>query len=480
VQIVVGTDMAATPLVDTPEPSPGFATRRVAPLYAARVPPLEGPVGRLSFFATLLRNPLRILPASVYEEGIVCAGRAGRTVCWITEPSLIKTVLLDKHDAFRRTPITQRILGPLLGKGVLTADGADWKWQRQTATPVFRHHDLLGFVPTMAEAAERLLAQWREDAPDAIRDVDRDMTLVTFDVISHTLLPGGDEHVGPLIGRANVDYQKPLGWQMAYANFGLPSWMPHPGKLKMYFARRRLRSAVAALVAERRASAVVEDDLLQRLANAKSPETGAQMPDELLIDNLLTFFLAGHETTAKALTWTLYLLARAPDWENRILDEVRNVVGDGRIKPEHIDKLVITTQVLKESMRLYPPAPIMSGQATADTELADVPISAGTQIIIPIYAIQRHRRRWSNPDHFEPTRFAPENEAKIPRYYYMPFGAGPRICIGMAFSLIEGVAILATLVRAATFVTTCDHEPEAVSRVTLRPAGGMPLLVRMR
>jgi len=472
--------MAATPLVDTPEPSPGFATRRVAPLYAARVPPLEGPVGRLSFFATLLRNPLRILPASVYEEGIVFAGRAGRTVCWITEPSLIKTVLLDKHDAFRRTPITQRILGPLLGKGVLTADGADWKWQRQTATPVFRHHDLLGFVPTMAEAAERLLAQWREDAPDAIRDVDRDMTLVTFDVISHTLLPGGDEHVGPLIGRANVDYQKPLGWQMAYANFGLPSWMPHPGKLKMYFARRRLRSAVAALVAERRASAVVEDDLLQRLANAKSPETGAQMPDELLIDNLLTFFLAGHETTAKALTWTLYLLARAPDWENRILEEVRNVVGDGRIKPEHIDKLVITTQVLKESMRLYPPAPIMSRQATADTELADVPISAGTQIIIPIYAIQRHRRRWSNPDHFEPTRFAPENEAKIPRYYYMPFGAGPRICIGMAFSLIEGVAILATLVRAATFVTTCDHEPEAVSRVTLRPAGGMPLLVRMR
>jgi len=476
----VGTDMAATPLVDTPEPSPGFATRRVAPLYTARVPPLAGPVGRLSFFATLLRNPLRILPASVYEEGIVCAGRAGRTVCWITEPSLIKTVLLDKHDAFRRTPITQRILGPLLGKGVLTADGADWKWQRQTATPVFRHHDLLGFVPTMAEAAERLLAQWREDAPDAIRDVDRDMTLVTFDVISHTLLPGGDEHVGPLIGRANVDYQKPLGWQMAYANFGLPSWMPHPGKLKMYFARRRLRSAVAALVAERRASAVVEDDLLQRLANAKSPETGAQMPDELLIDNLLTFFLAGHETTAKALTWTLYLLARAPDWENRILEEVRNVVGDGRIKPEHIDKLVITTQVLKESMRLYPPAPIMSRQATADTELADVPISAGTQIIIPIYAIQRHRRRWSNPDHFEPTRFAPENEAKIPRYYYMPFGAGPRICIGMAFSLIEGVAILATLVRAATFVTTCDHEPEAVSRVTLRPAGGMPLLVRLR
>src|SRR5262245_56996237 len=472
--------MTAAPLVGSQETSHGFATQSVAPLYTPRVAPLDGPVGNLSFFATLLRNPLRILPTAVYEEGIVFAGRAGRAVCWITEPTLIKTVLLDKHDAFRRTPITQRILGPLLGKGVLTADGADWNWQRQTAAPIFRHHDLIGFVPTMVEAAERLLIQWREGASGAARDVDRDMTLVTFDVISHTLLPGGDEHVGPLIGRANVDYAKPLGWQMAYANFGLPSWMPHPGKLKMYFAQRWLRSGVAALVAERRASPIVKDDLLQQLANAKNPETGAQMPDELLIDNLLTFFLAGHETTAKALTWTLYLLARAPDWENRILEEVRKVAGDGPIRPEHIDKLVITTQVLKESMRLYPPAPIMSRQATVDTELADVPISAGTQIIIPIYAIQRHRRRWPNPDHFDPTRFAPENEAKIPRYHYMPFGAGPRICIGMAFSLIEGITILATLVRASTFATISDHEPEAVSRVTLRPAGGMPLMVQMR
>jgi cytochrome P450 len=449
-------------------------------LYAPRVAPLDGPVGSLSFLATLLRNPLRIIPATVYEEGMVLAGRAGRVVCWITEPSLIKTVLLDKHDLFGRTPITQRVLGPLLGKGVLTADGADWKWQRQTAAAVFRHHDLLGFVPTIAEAAERLLAQWREDPRGTVRDIDRDMTLVTFDVISHTLLPGGDEHVGPLIGGANVDYQKPLAWQMAYANFGLPSWMPHPGKLKMYFAQRWLRSAVAALVAERRANPIGKDDLLQRLANARNPETGAQMPDELLIDNLLTFFLAGHETTAKALTWTLYLLARAPSWENRIFEEVHNVAGDDAIRPEHIDKLVITTQVLKESMRLYPPAPIMSRQATIATELGGVPINAGTQIIIPIYAIQRHRRRWTNPDHFDPTRFTPETEAQIPRYHYMPFGAGPRICIGMAFSLIEGVALLATLVRAASFSTTSNHEPEAVSRVTLRPSGGMPLMVRMR
>jgi len=455
-------------------------TMTPAPVYAPRVPPLERPISALSFFATLLRNPLRILPAAVYDEGIVLGGRAGRTVCWITDPSLIKVVLLDKRDGFQRTPITQRILGPLLGNGVLTADGSDWKWQRQTAAPVFRHADLIGFVPTIVEAAERLLAEWRAATPGRPRDIDRDMTLVTFDVISHTLLPGGDAHVRPLIARSSLDYQKPLGWQVAYANFGLPPWMPHPGMFKMLTARRQLRSAVATLVADRRADPVGTDDLLQRLANAKNPETGAQMSDELLIDNLLTFLMAGHETTAKALTWALYLLAQTPYWQDQILEEVVTVAGEGPLESNHIDKLLITAQVLKETMRLYPPAPIMSRQATVDIELGGLPIKAGTQIIIPIYAIQRHRRHWSDPDRFEPTRFAPANEAKISRYQYMPFGAGPRICIGMAFALIEGVALLGTLVRAARFATVPGHAPEPVSRVTLRAAGGMPLILGKR
>jgi cytochrome P450 len=470
----VTTTIAATVLHHSDPAAPAAAM-----LHARRVAPLDGRVGNLAFFATLLRNPLRVLPAAVYEEGLVVSGRAGRKVYWITEPSLIKTVLLDQRESFHRTSITQRILGPLLGKGVLTADGAEWKWQRQTAAPVFRHADLLGYVPTMVEAAERLVSQWRNGGV-ALRDVDRDMTLVTFDVISHTLLPGGEAHVGPLIARSTIDYQRPLGWQMAYANFRLPHWMPHPGMLKMHVAQRQLRSAVAALVAERRARPAAKDDLLERLLQARDPESGARMSDELLIDNLLTFFLAGHETTAKALTWTLYLLARAPEWQDRILAEVCRVAGDHPIGPEHIDKLEITTQVLKESMRLYPPAPIMSRQAIVDIDLAGIPIKSGTQIIIPIYAIQRHRRYWSNPDYFEPGRFARDNEAKIARYHYMPFGAGPRICIGMAFALIEGIAILATLVRAASFATATDHEPEPVSRVTLRPSGGMGLTIRTR
>ena len=453
---------------------------RPAPLYAPRVAPLEKPLGGAAFFVALLKNPLRVLPAAAYEEAFVISARAGRAVCWITEPSLIKTVLLERRDAFPRTHVTLRLLGPLLGNGVLTADGRDWKWQRQTAAPVFRHGDLLAFVPTIVDAAERLLADWRTSGREAVRTIERDMTLVTFDVISHTLLPGGDAHVAPLVARSGFDYQRPLGWQMAYANFGLPKWFPHPGMLGMRIAQRQLRSAVAKLVAERRATPTGADDLLQRLMAAKNPETGARMADALLIDNLLTFLMAGHETTAKALTWTLYLLARAPHWAQRIRDEVSNVAGGRAVGPEDIDALPLTTQVLKEGMRLFPPAPIISRRALRDTELAGKPIRAGTQIIIPIYAIQRHRRYWADPDRFDPTRFAPENEAKLSRYHYMPFGAEPRICIGMAFAMIEAVAILATLVRAANFAVVPGPEPEAVSRVTLRPANGMPLKVTLR
>jgi cytochrome P450 len=155
------------------------------------------------------------------------------------------------------------------------------------------------------------------------------------------------------------------------------------------------------------------------------------------------------------------------------------VVGDGPIMAEHVDRLVITKQVLKESMRLYPPAPTLLRQPVIDTELAGIPVKSGTPVVIPIYAIQRHRRYWSDPDRFEPSRFDRENESKVSRYAYMPFGAGARICIGMAFAMIEAIALLGTLVRAAKFSTTDDHAPEPLSRVTLRPSGGMPLTVRM-
>jgi cytochrome P450 len=219
---------------------------------------------------------------------------------------------------------------------------------------------------------------------------------------------------------------------------------------------------------------------MRRLVAARDPETGRAMDEEQLIDNLLTFYLAGHETTATALTWTLYLLARSPQWSARLEEEIERVTGGEPLAGEHVERLVLTHQVIKESMRLYPPVPLMTRQAVADARLGEHAVRAGASVVMPIYAIHRHAKRWEDPDAFDPTRFAPDREAAIPRYQYMPFGAGPRICIGMGFAMLEATAMLATLLRGADFAPVPGREPAPVARVTLVPGGGMPLEVRLR
>jgi cytochrome P450 len=446
--------------------------------YPHRVEPLQKRLGKLRFFVNFLKNPLRVLPKEVYEADMV-AGDQGRLVTWITEPSLIKTVLLDRRDHFNKA-IQIRLLGPLLGKGILTSDGNDWKWQRQVSAPIFRHQDLISMVPAIVRCADHMVANWRSAPTGQTRNVDADMSKVTFDVISATLLPSDDVNVAPAIENSSGDFQKGVTWSLLYSLLSAPSWVPRPGRTAALQSVVSLRKSVGRLIAERRASTVKHNDLMQRLMDAKDPETGNLMTDEQLIDNLLTFYLAGHETTAKSLTWTLFLLASAPEWGEKICEEVERVTGGAPVGPEHIEKLVLTQQVIKESMRLFPPVPALGRSTPTETELGGRTIAAGTFVQIPIYAIQRHKKYWTDPDRFDPSRFTPENEAKIPRYVYMPFGAGPRICIGMAFAMIEATALLATLVRAARFGVQPGLEPEPLARVTLVPKGGMPLAVHMR
>lgn len=303
------------------------------------------------------------------------------------------------------------------------------------------------------------------------------MTRATFDVICATLLPSGDASVSATVAASTERFQKFGVWHRLYIIGNVPSWVPQPGRRTMRAAVRSLRSVVADLVRARRNVANAPDDLMHRLMQARDPDTGAPMSDEQLIDNLLTFYLAGHETTAMALTWTLYLLALSPEWTRALKDEIARVTGGAPVAAEHIDKLVLTEQVLKESMRVYPPVPMLSRQATTDITIGSHAIKAGTSLVMPIYAIHRHRQRWHDPDRFDPTRFAPEKAASISRYQYLPFGAGPRVCIGMAFAMIEATAMLATMLQEVRFEPVEDHQPAPIARVTLQPKGGMPLKV---
>ena len=443
-----------------------------------RIAPPAKPLAGLAFVAQFVRNPIAVVPQAAYEGDLVAYERGRRTIVWITAPALIKQVLLDEREKFLKLAQI-RLLSPLLGKGILTSEGADWKWQRQASAPMFRPQELAGFVPTFVRAAERVIERWRAQ-PAAVQAVDRAMSEATFEVISATLLPSGDERMPLTIERSTALFQRSGAWGQLYAIANLPRWLPQPGRRSMASAVRALRAAVGALIAERRAHPGTKDDLLHRLMQARDPESGQSMNDEQLVDNLLTFYLAGHETTAKALTWTLYLLACSPGWTHALEEEIARVTGGAEVNAGHIEQLMLTQQVLKESMRLYPPVPLMTRQAVADTQLGESKVRAGTSVVMPIYAIHRHAKRWADADAFDPARFAPEKEAAIPRYQYMPFGAGPRICIGMGFAMMEATAMLATLLRRARFAPVAGREPAPVARVTLIPGGGMPLAVRLR
>ncbi|HEX7605133.1 MAG TPA: cytochrome P450, partial [Usitatibacter sp.] len=361
-----------------------------------------------------------------------------------------------------------------------TSEGADWKWQRQAAAPMFRPQELASFVPAFVRAAEDALARWCAMPPGSVQAIDEDMTRATFEVIAATLLPSADENFARTVQGSVQSLQRFGPWGILYASMNLPPWLPHPGMFAQARAVRTLRSTVTALVRERKGESDPPDDLMRRLIAARDPETGRSMGEAQLVDNLLTFYLAGHETTAKALTWTLYLLARSLEWTAALEDEIERVTGGAAIRGEQVADLVKVQQVLKESMRLYPPVPMMSRQAVADARIGGHAVRAGTSILMPIYAIHRHAKRWDRADEFDPARFSPEREAAIPRYQYMPFGAGPRVCIGMPFAMIEATVILATFLQRARFALARDDEPTPIASVTLIPKGGMPLKVSVK
>lgn len=450
-----------------------------SPLYPPAVTPPDAPLPLWKFLPTFVANPLRSIPRQAFEEDYAAIEpRPGVVIIWVTAPALVEQVLLSQADQVSKSRVEKRIFQASLAGSVLVSDGADWRWQRRVLAPLFRPADVQAYVPAMAAAAEAQVAGWRRQP--GLRAIDQDMLAVTYDVILSTMLVGGRPAEAEVILKAGNDYLARASWELAYGILRLPTWLPHPATWQMRRAARQLRSSVGAIIDRRRAEGGTPTDLLGRLLAARHPDTGEPMSQALLVSNLLTLLEAGHETTAKALTWTLYLLARAPEWQQRIADEVRALVGDRPIGPDDVASLSVTLRVVKEAMRLYPPAPVMARDPLVTLDVAGRKVPPGSQVVIPIYAIHRHRKLWNDPDRFDPDRFLPEVEAARPRTQYMPFGAGPRVCLGATFAQAEATVLLATFVRAARFDWDGRHAPEPISRVTLRPKGGMPLTVSMR
>jgi cytochrome P450 len=261
----------------------------------------------------------------------------------------------------------------------------------------------------------------------------------------------------------------------------LPAWTPFPGRGSSLRGRDRMLALIEAPVKDRSGvDARARSGLFDLLHGAQDPETGRRMTDEEFVNNIATFLAAGHETTAVALTWTLWLLAKDPETQERVAEEVQRVLGDEPLEARHVDQLAFTRQVIQEAMRLYPPVPAMGRHPTREMEFGGQTITPKTVVSVAIYALHRNKGLWDQPDAFDPQRFTPDQVKARHRYAYLPFGGGPRVCIGQMFSLIEATAILAEAVRAFRFAPEPGYRPQILGHVTMRPHAGMPLYLTPR
>jgi len=456
-------------------------TLNETPFIPQTVTPPEKPLGMVRGLLQMIANPLHVWPRAMYENPYHGVRWIGRTFHYFRRPEHMKAVFLDHPDIFRKSQFQKKLVGPALGEGLLTSEGEHWKFQRRAASPAFRIDKLRALAPAFASSAEATVARMKAKAQAGPIDVMAEMQHATLDVIVETILGGADPAFGfDRIATTVEDYIQTMGKPDMLDMFGTPNWVPRPWGGKGRRAAEGLKQSAVNAIERRRASGETRNDLLGLLLAARDPETGKGLSDDELRDNVVTFIGAGHETTALTLTFSLYLIANAPDIQERLLREAIDVCGDKPVDAAMIDAMSFHEQVIKEAMRLYPPVAIIDRVAQEDIDLGDVQVKKGDFAFALIYIMHRHKKLWEHPERFDPDRFSEERAKAIPRFQYMPFGAGPRICIGMKFAYMEAISILATLVRELRFLPNPAHTVEPNIRITLRPERGMPLFVEAR
>ena len=382
----------------------------------------------------------------------------------INRPEDIRHVLVKNHANYHKSP-TYELLRPVLGNGLITSEGQFWRRQRKLAQPAFHHKSLIGFADTMTRLSLELADEWA-DAPRGI-DAHAAMMNLTLRIVGHTLMSTEFGGEASAIGKALTTVLGYVG--KSEAQLILPKWFPLPGKYKAERATKELNSVVLRLIEERRESVEDHYDLLSMFMAATDDDDGAQMTDEQLRDELMTMILAGHETTANALSWTWYLLSRHPEVARKLRDELDEVLQGRAPTLADLAKLEYTECVIKESMRLFPPVWIVERQALADDNLGGYQIKKGTIVAISPWLLHHDETTYPNPDAFDPERFRPSAAADRDRYAYLPFSIGPRTCIGNAFAMMESKIILAVLAQRFDVAMRPGQTVTPEAGVTLRP-----------
>jgi cytochrome P450 len=445
-------------------------------------------------------------------DGVAALRFFGLSVLVVSSPPVLHELLVEKSRAFGKSLGVRTLLYPITGEGLFTSDGDLWKRQRKLMAPLFSAAYMESYTDGMSACIDREISAWR---PGDEVDIGREMTRITMAVVSRTLFGLDTRAESDELGEAITDVLEYM--TQASGKLGLvvkmqvvsalealarvtppalspalsavsapllrlargPFPLPTRKSRRVHAAIEKFNGLILRMIQERRAAGLSQPDLLSKLLAARDEDDGATMSDQQVHDEMLTLFFAGHETTAVATSWALYLLGRHPDIYRKLMAEV-DALGGRSITYADLPRLPYTRCVFKEALRLYPPAVLIDRQTLSDVELGGYLLPRGTIVFLSPFAIHRDPELWPDPETFDPERFTPEAEAARPRVAYLPFGAGPRVCIGNHFALMEAQLVLARITQRFTLSALEDEPNPPVPMGTLRPRRPIRMQVRAR
>lgn len=436
-------------------------------------------VGFIRFVRLFRRDMLSAMPEHLYRAWMACFRTPFFRSYLCNDPALVELILKTRPDDFPKSGRVREGLSPLLGNSVFVTNGEVWKRQRRIIDPAFEGGRLRHAFAGMWAAGQSAAARMPQEG---VVEIEAQASHAAADVIFRTLFSVPiEDKLAAQVFSAFHDYQRSQPIVNLAAFIRLPAWVPRYRRRKTRAAARHIRTLITRMTLSRAAAiarADAPDDLATKIMTMEDPHTGARFSSEEMVDQVAIFFLAGHETSASALSWALYLLAMFPKVQERVAQEAQSL-------PEAADfavlsKLRVTRNVFREALRLYPPVPMMVRENVHDEVFRGRKIAPGAQIVLSPWYVQRHERLWEGPDAFDPDRWERAENKKSSREAYLPFSAGPRVCPGAGFAMMEGTLLLAQLIKTHRFAPIADDEPRPVAHLTLRAAKGIRLMVTPR
>ncbi|MEM6993203.1 MAG: cytochrome P450 [Myxococcota bacterium] len=440
-----------------------------------------GPPGRLFEALSFLKDPLRAIDRVRDDFGDVALAKLGPIrFVFAHDPKDVQHVLISNHRNYIKSRSYEG-LRMVMGNGLVTSEGDFWRRQRRLSQPAFHRGRLERLADTMSACVDETVERWstRANGKTVALDFHAEMMRLTLGIVGQTLfgidLTAESSTLGPAISVVLAHANK-----QAESLVRIPLWVPTPSNLSFRKAKRRLDATVHKIITERRAHGRDEGDLLSMLMSVTDDTGEERMTDAQLRDEVMTLFLAGHETIATAMSWTFLLLSQHPDVAARVRAEADAVLGDGPARFADLPRLEYTGWVVNEAMRVYPPVWIIERQALADDVIGGYRIPKGTIVAVSPWGLHKSPKLWKNPERFDPERFSPERSEGRNKYAFLPFGGGPRVCIGNNFALMEAKIIVAGLARRFAVDVVDDPPPVPDPKVTLRPLHGMPARITPR